>query len=216
MSETEGKVVELGPRFRLVPFDRITVGAERVYLVKGIIPAAGLVVVWGPPKCGKSFWTFDLVMHVALGWKYRGRHSRFAAGAAKQAMHHCGLDDGKFDPTRFGVYLGSGEGQQDFFSFSRMMAHALEGETLDVAAQATYVPAVLAAQKAAGGHPFNTGGGRIVAMEGAAAPKRVAITEWDSLEQAQAFYNSKAWKDLEPQRNKAAKTIRRYSVEAAN
>jgi 3-oxoacyl-[acyl-carrier-protein] synthase II len=67
-------------------------------------------------------------------WKYRGRHSRFAAGAAKQAMHHCGLDDGKFDPTRFGVYLGSGEGQQDFFSFSRMMAHALEGETLDVAA----------------------------------------------------------------------------------
>ena len=73
MSETEGKVVELGPRFRLVAFDRITVGAERVYLVKGIIPAAGLVVVWGPPKCGKSFWTFDLVMHVALGWKYRGR-----------------------------------------------------------------------------------------------------------------------------------------------
>jgi AAA domain len=73
MSETEGKVVELGPRFRLVPFDRITVGSELVYLVKGIIPAAGLVVVWGPPKCGKSFWTFDLVMHVALGWKYRGR-----------------------------------------------------------------------------------------------------------------------------------------------
>lgn len=73
MSEAEGKIVELGPRFRLVPFDRITVGAERVYLVKGIIPAVGLVVVWGPPKCGKSFWTFDLVMHVALGWKYRGR-----------------------------------------------------------------------------------------------------------------------------------------------
>src|SRR4029077_20695580 len=27
---------------------------------------------WGSPKCGKSFWTFDLVMHVALGWEYRG------------------------------------------------------------------------------------------------------------------------------------------------
>jgi uncharacterized protein (DUF1330 family) len=91
-----------------------------------------------------------------------------------------------------------------------------ELETLDAAAQATYVPAVLAAQKAAGGHPFNTGGGRIVAMEGAAAPKRVAITEWDSLEQAQAFYNSAAWKNLAPQRDKAAKTIRRYSVEAMN
>jgi hypothetical protein len=70
---TEGKVIEIGPRFRLVPFDRITLGPERVYLVKGIIPRAGLVVVWGPPKCGKSFWTFDLVMHVALGWPYRSK-----------------------------------------------------------------------------------------------------------------------------------------------
>ena len=91
-----------------------------------------------------------------------------------------------------------------------------ELETLDASAQASYVPAVLTAQKAAGGHPFNTGGGKIVAMEGAPAPKRVAITEWDSLEQAQAFYNSAAWKNLAPQRDKAAKTIRRYSVEAVN
>jgi hypothetical protein len=36
-------------------------------------PREGLVVVWGPPKCGKSFWMFDLMMHVALGWHYRGR-----------------------------------------------------------------------------------------------------------------------------------------------
>ena len=53
-------------------------------------------------------------------------------------------------------------------------------------------------------------------MEGVAAPKRVAITEWDSLEQAQAFYNSAAWKNLAPQRDKAVKTIRRYVVEALN
>jgi uncharacterized protein (DUF1330 family) len=45
---------------------------------------------------------------------------------------------------------------------------------------------------------------------------RVAITEWDSLEQAEAFYKSKAWLDLAPQRDKADKTIRRYTVEAAN
>jgi uncharacterized protein (DUF1330 family) len=77
-------------------------------------------------------------------------------------------------------------------------------------------PAVIAAQKAAGGRPFNTGGGRIVAMDGAAAPKRLAITEWDSLEQAQAYYNSAAWKNLAPQRDKATKTIRRYTVEAVN
>jgi uncharacterized protein (DUF1330 family) len=90
-----------------------------------------------------------------------------------------------------------------------------ELETLDAAARTAFVPSVQAAQKTAGARIFNTGGGRIVASEGAAAPKSVAITEWDSLEQAQAFYNSKAWKDLTPQREKAVKTIRRYIVEAA-
>src|SRR5262249_52564081 len=38
-----------------------------------ILPRIGLATVWGPPKCGKSFWIFDLAMHVALGWPYRGR-----------------------------------------------------------------------------------------------------------------------------------------------
>src|SRR5262245_1971132 len=67
-------------RFRLRPFHELTVGNERAYLVKGLIPRTGLVVVWGPPKCGKSFWTFDLAMHVALGRPYRGR--RVIAGPA--------------------------------------------------------------------------------------------------------------------------------------
>src|SRR6202521_4827334 len=51
-----------------------------------------------------------------------------------------------------------------------------ELETLDAAAEATLVPAIQAAQKTAGGRNLRTGGGRIVALEGAAAPKRVAIT----------------------------------------
>jgi hypothetical protein len=42
----------------------------------------------------------------------------------------------------------------------------------------------------------------------------VAINEWDSLEQAHVFYNSKAWKDLAPQHNKAQKLTRLYAVEA--
>ena len=90
-----------------------------------------------------------------------------------------------------------------------------ELEMLDAAANAAFVPLVQAAQKAAGGRALRTGGGKIVAMEGP-APSRVAITEWDSLEQAEAFYKSTAWKDLTPQRDKAVKTIRRYAVEAAN
>jgi uncharacterized protein (DUF1330 family) len=91
-----------------------------------------------------------------------------------------------------------------------------ETELLDATAQAAYTPLAQAAQRNAGARPLRTGGGKVVAIEGAAPPKRVAITEWDSLEQAQAFYNSAAWKDLAPQRDKGLKLIRRYVVEAMN
>jgi hypothetical protein len=60
-------------RFLPVRFRDIGMSAERPYLVKGLLPREGLVVIWGPPKCGKSFWTFDMVLHVALGWEYRDR-----------------------------------------------------------------------------------------------------------------------------------------------
>ncbi len=89
-----------------------------------------------------------------------------------------------------------------------------ELETLDAAAAQGFAAVAQAAQRTAGGRPFRTAGGRVVTLDGAAAPSRVAITEWDSLEQAQAFYKSKAWMDLAPQRDKAVKTIRRYVVEA--
>jgi hypothetical protein len=60
-------------RFKLKLLNLIRIATTRNYLVKGILPRVGLAVVWGPPKCGKSFWVFDLVMHVALARKYRGR-----------------------------------------------------------------------------------------------------------------------------------------------
>lgn len=60
------------PRFNLIPFNQI-VRKNRPYLIKGLMSSTGLIVVWGPPKCGKSFWVFDAVMHVTLGWEYRGR-----------------------------------------------------------------------------------------------------------------------------------------------
>ena len=66
-------------RVWLVPFDEIKLGAESRYLVKGLIPRVGLSVIWGPPKCGKSFWVFDLAMHVALGWQYRERRAQQGA-----------------------------------------------------------------------------------------------------------------------------------------
>src|SRR5581483_10132513 len=60
-------------RFELVRFKAILLGTSPTYLVKGLIPREGLTVVWGRPKSGKSFWVFDLAMHVALGIPYRGR-----------------------------------------------------------------------------------------------------------------------------------------------
>jgi AAA domain len=59
--------------YRLVHFDDLQPGCTSPYIVDDLIPCDGLVAVWGPPKSGKSFWTFDLVMHIALGWPYRGR-----------------------------------------------------------------------------------------------------------------------------------------------
>jgi len=48
-------------------------GLEQLYLVDELIPVAGLVDIWGKPKCFKSFWTLDLMLHVAMGWEYRDR-----------------------------------------------------------------------------------------------------------------------------------------------
>ncbi len=58
-------------------------------------------------------------------WRDRGRHTKFAAGAAKQAVADSGIADVSIDPVRFGIYLGSGEGNQDFLTFTKMMAAAL-------------------------------------------------------------------------------------------
>jgi 3-oxoacyl-[acyl-carrier-protein] synthase II len=77
-------------------------------------------------------WDVSAVGEDPEAWKHHGRHTRFAVGAATQAMRDAGLDDRKLDPTRFGVYLGSGEGQQDFGRFTQMMLSAIDGDNLDI------------------------------------------------------------------------------------
>ncbi|GAB4138752.1 beta-ketoacyl-ACP synthase II [Thermopirellula anaerolimosa] len=77
-------------------------------------------------------WDISAVGEHPEDWRFRGRHTRFAVGAAKKAWWDSGLDESKLDPTRFGVYTGSGEGQQDFDRFTRMMMAALTDDGLDV------------------------------------------------------------------------------------
>jgi 3-oxoacyl-[acyl-carrier-protein] synthase II len=51
-------------------------------------------------------------------WRDHCRNTQFALAAARMAVEHSGLeDDPGLDRSRFGVYLGSGEGQQDFPRF---------------------------------------------------------------------------------------------------
>ena len=67
-------------------------------------------------------WDISMAGEDPERWKLRGRHTRFAAGAARQAFDSSGVGDSITDPRRFGVYMGSGEGNQDFYSFASMMA----------------------------------------------------------------------------------------------
>jgi RecA-family ATPase len=64
---------ERAARIKLIRFSEIVLTTDPDYLVKGLIPRVGMTIVWGPQKSGKSFWLFDLMMHVALDWLYRGR-----------------------------------------------------------------------------------------------------------------------------------------------
>ena len=77
-------------------------------------------------------WSIASVGEDPAAWEKRGRHTRFAAGAARQAFQQSGIA-GTVEPAKMGVYLGAGEGQQDFDTFSRMMTAAMEGGELDVA-----------------------------------------------------------------------------------
>jgi 3-oxoacyl-[acyl-carrier-protein] synthase II len=79
-------------------------------------------------------WDLSDVGENPADWKNQGRHTHFAIGAAKKAVADSGLDLSKIDPTRFGVYTGSGEGQQDFGRFTEMMMAGLNGgNQLDMA-----------------------------------------------------------------------------------
>jgi uncharacterized protein (DUF1330 family) len=89
-----------------------------------------------------------------------------------------------------------------------------ESEVLDAAANDAYRPLIIAAIQAAGGRRLAPPGGKTVAFVGE-APKRVSISEWESLEKAQAYQNSEAYKNLAPQRDKAIKIIRSFAIEGA-
>jgi 3-oxoacyl-[acyl-carrier-protein] synthase II len=70
-------------------------------------------------------------------WEHSGINSQFAAVAACEALRDAGLlDEPRVDRNRFGVYLGSGEGIQDFHNLMSILCHSYQADKrqLDAAA----------------------------------------------------------------------------------
>jgi uncharacterized protein (DUF1330 family) len=86
-----------------------------------------------------------------------------------------------------------------------------ESEVLNQAELASYTAEISKVQKAAGGRAFGTRG-KVVANVGT-APQRVGISEWDNLDQVQAYLKSAERKKV-VDGNKAVKITRQYVVEA--
>jgi uncharacterized protein (DUF1330 family) len=113
-----------------------------------------------------------------------------------------------------GVAIGAVAVQSLHAQGAKLKAYSIsESDILDAAAQAAYLPTARKLIEAAHGRALRTAAGRVVQIEGGSPPKSAAIVEWDSLDDGVAFYKSKAWADLAPQRDKAVKVIRRYIVE---
>lgn len=63
-------------RFQLVPAAQFANGAAPRWLIKGVLPQAELVVLYGEPAAGKTFATLDLVSAIARGVEWRGNRVR--------------------------------------------------------------------------------------------------------------------------------------------
>jgi uncharacterized protein (DUF1330 family) len=94
---------------------------------------------------------------------------------------------------------------------SKPKAYAIaELEVTDPAAFKNYADGTGVLVPQAGGR-FTATGGRTFVI-GGMSPKRIAIVEWDSFEQAQAFYNSDGYKKLVSDRDKGS-NFRAFVVE---
>jgi 3-oxoacyl-[acyl-carrier-protein] synthase II len=68
----------------------------------------------------------------ATRWEGHGRNTKIALAVAAQAVRDSGLfEGGEIDRTRFGIYLGSGEGQADFPRFVDLVRRSLDGGQVD-------------------------------------------------------------------------------------
>lgn len=121
--------------FNLLRFDDISLNTQRRDLVRRLIPREGIIVIWGPPKCGKSFLVTDLAFHVALGREYRGRKVSQGSVVYVACEGQFGFD-ARIEAFRQ-EHMGEEEAGTPFYLVATRLDLRSEYETLiyDIAAQ---------------------------------------------------------------------------------
>lgn len=133
---------------------------------------------------------FDLSSYVedAPRWEEYCRNTKFAIAAGRMAIDHSGLEGVEdLDRARFGVYLGSGEGQQDFPRFIELVNKATvrrgDGVHVDTAAFTRNGLAILHPIREAEQEP-GTPSGHLASLFGARGPNANCLTACAASSQA--------------------------------
>jgi 3-oxoacyl-[acyl-carrier-protein] synthase II len=131
-----------------------------------------------PTRIAAEAGGFDLADYLddAGRWEDYCRNTQFALAAGRMAIDHSGLIDYQdLDRRRFGVYLGSGEGQQDFPRFVELLHQATREGVVDTAEFTRRGLRQLHAIREAEQEP-GTPAGHLAALFGARGPNANCLT----------------------------------------
>ena len=139
-----------------------------------------------PTRIAAEVGGFDLASYVkdADRWAEYNRNTKFAIAAARMAVDDSGLESySGLDRSRFGVYLGSGEGQQDFPRFVSLVHRAAKDGHVDTATFTKFGVHELHAIHEAEQEP-GTPAGHLAGIFGARGPNANCLTACAASSQA--------------------------------
>ena len=139
-----------------------------------------------PTRFAAEVKAFDLARYIdnPERFEFAGRNIHYAIGAAVQAMDDSQLADlSNLDPASFGVYLGAGEGAQDFNLFMGLIAQSRKGVECDIEAFARHGMEQLHAQSELEQEP-NMTAGHLSSLFNAQGPNMNCLTACAASSQA--------------------------------
>lgn len=139
-----------------------------------------------PTKFAAEVKGFDLAKYIdnPERFEFAGRNIHYAIGAAVQAMEDSQLADlSNLDPASFGVYLGAGEGAQDFNLFMGLIAQSRKDGECDIEAFARHGMEQLHAQSELEQEP-NMTAGHLASLFNAQGPNMNCLTACAASSQA--------------------------------